>query len=65
LEVLQTTRVLPDFAEPVRLRRRSTTLSRRGAIFSTTSGKQGGKAMPSTRSISANRIDIFLREQAS
>jgi hypothetical protein len=29
----------------------------------TKSRKQGGKAMPSSRTISANGIEIFLREQ--
>jgi pimeloyl-ACP methyl ester carboxylesterase len=33
------------------------------AISSTKSGKQGGKAMPSSRTISANGIEIFLLEQ--
>src|SRR5215218_5868209 len=40
-----------------------TTLSCRPAVSSTKSLKQGGKAMPSTRTISANGIEIFLREQ--
>jgi pimeloyl-ACP methyl ester carboxylesterase len=40
-----------------------TTLSCRVAISSTKSGKQGGKAMPSSRTVSANGIEIFLLEQ--
>src|SRR6187551_1155076 len=40
-----------------------TTLSCRLAVFSTKTLKQGGKAMPSTRTVSANGIEILLREQ--
>jgi pimeloyl-ACP methyl ester carboxylesterase len=48
---------------PIRLQRRSNepNVPHRNSL--TKSGKQGGKAMPSSRTISANGIDIFLLEQ--
>jgi hypothetical protein len=63
LEVPQTTRVFRIAREPIRLRGcannpivpRSQNLGK--------SAKQGGKAMPSSRTISANGIEIFVLEQ--
>jgi hypothetical protein len=63
LEVAQTTRVLPDVAEPVGLRRRSNDPIVAPHISSTKPGKQGGKAMPSPRTIFAGGIEIFLLEE--
>src|SRR6187549_895620 len=63
LELAQTTRLLPDAAAPVGLRYRSNNLIVILPVSSTKSPKQGGKAMPSTRTVSANGIEIFLREK--
>jgi hypothetical protein len=45
------------------MRRRSNDPIVSHADPSTKSPKQGGKAMPSSRAIAANGIEIFLREQ--
>jgi pimeloyl-ACP methyl ester carboxylesterase len=49
-------------AEPIRLRRWPNELIVPDLRYATQSLKQGGKAMPSSRTISANGIEIFLRE---
>jgi pimeloyl-ACP methyl ester carboxylesterase len=56
---------LPDIAKLIRLRRRSNNPIVRHAFPLTKSPKQGGKAMPPSRTISANGIEIFLLEQGA
>jgi hypothetical protein len=63
VEVPQTTRVLPDVAAPFDCGPWQTTLSCGGLESPTKTNKQGGNAMPSSRTISANGIDVFLLEQ--
>jgi pimeloyl-ACP methyl ester carboxylesterase len=61
----QTTRDLAAAPVPIQLRRGPNDPIVRTTNLPIKSGKQGGKTMPSSRTISANGIEIFVLEQGS
>jgi hypothetical protein len=63
VEVPQTTRVFPDIAAPSNCGLEQTPLSCRDLRSQTKANKQGGNAMPSSRIISANGIELLLLER--